>query len=139
MRDPLAMDFYRGSVRKGAMLLIVFFMLAAQFSTLAAGGTDQIQEIPTRTPDMGMWDRIDDVVTNWPAGMDPSECHMMYREDEWVIFHRIPSVSVDVWSYFVGNDTWFKWNTQGPSPNAAIRARDFTSDQNGSTAYYFGG
>ena len=121
------------------MLLIVFFMLAAPFSALAVGGTDDVQETPTRVPDMGLWERIDNEASNWPVGVDPDNCDLMYREDEWVVFHRIPGTSVDVWSYFVDNETWLKRVTYGSGPDTGISNRGFTSDQNGSTAYFFGG
>ncbi len=125
-------------------LFILTILIISGFSGLIPTEGAHIPDAtkaPTRSGEMGNWTELPS--GSWPSEIDTSGANIMYREaeKELVVFNRVGgySPSFSVWSYFELNDTWVKWNTSGQLPDERYSNRAFTSNENNTIAYFYGG
>lgn len=122
------------------VMLIVMIMIVPP-SFIALNGDDSSgDEVPTRAGEMGTWEKL----PGWPAGLETGRCFVMYREaqNELVIFNwrgGQSSGSMEVYSYFPDTTTWVKRTASGDFPGYQNYYRAFAADDEGETAYFFGG
>lgn len=114
------------------MLILTLFLLSSVSGMIQVSGE-------SRGDIMGEWESLQG--GGWPESITTSYCNVMYREleNELVVFNRENSEEWEVWSFFENNETWIKWTTHGPEPNATYSSGSFIADEGNNIAYFYGG
>ncbi len=138
------MSFGDGRIRKISMIMAALVLLSGSLVTVVSGNDGSSTEETRYTPPaMGKWGML--TGGGWPANITVANCHIMSRDGgkEFVVFNRAQegwTSWYEVYSFFVENETWFRWNATGTWPDTQYSdGRSFASTPDGEMGFYFGG
>ncbi len=133
-----------GKIRKISMIMTALVLLSGGLVTIVSGlDGPAMNESRYSPPAMGKWAML--TGGGWPANITVANCHIMSRDGgrEFVVFNRAQqgwTSWYEVYSFFVDNETWFKWNASGQWPNTQYSdGKSFASTPDGNIGFYFGG
>lgn len=123
-------------------LLAVLILLITPIIPTSSGSDEEKVDETTRadtTTPMGDWAKLASG-GGWPSEIDTEESFVYHKDpgNELVVIQR-GSDDYETWSYFLDNETWYRWNSSGDDPSRSWSAKSFTSSTNGSMAYLYGG